>query len=254
MNRRRVVAVALAAAVALTAAAGVFGAAGLVPTGEDPADDAAPDTEPPTDTPQVLVHDGDALTLENDPDQVIEGTTGLDAGTAVTVRLQSTNASSPFIKQTTATVDEDGRYEATVDLNDLEVGTQFRATVVHDSEELANVSGEVVEGSVDRNEASDGEPKVVEYEGDALTLQSAPEQAVEGTTDLAAGTEVTVQLRSSGAGQPFLKQATTTVGEDGRLEATFDLSSVEPGAAFTVTVRADGETVDEAPGEVVADD
>jgi len=60
-------------------------------------------------------------------------------------------------------------------------------------------------------------------------------------------------LRSSGSAQPFLKRTTATVGDDGRFEATFDLSGVEPGVAFTVTVRADGETVDEAPGEVVAD-
>lgn len=88
-------------------------------------------------------------------------------------------------------------------------------------------------------------------EGESLTLEPAASQAVEGRTDLAAGAEVAIRLRASG-GQPFLKSESTTVENDGTFAATFNMSGVEPGTAFDVTVSHNGTTVIEADGRVAA--
>lgn len=251
MKHRSVVAIVAVVLLAVAGAVGVFGAAGLGPGGSAPTESPM-DTPSDTPTSQVIAHDGDTLTLANDPGQNVSGRTDLAAGTEVVVRLKSTNGASPFIKSATAAVGESGRYEATFDMSGIPAGTEFRAVVRHDDAELGNVSGEVVEGTVTETPPASEAPSVLAYEGDALTVHSAPNQTVSGTTDLAAETEVVVRLRSSGSASPFIKQATTTVGKNGEFSVAFNMSDIKPGVEFTVTVVADGETIDEAPGEVAA--
>lgn len=93
-------------------------------------------------------------------------------------------------------------------------------------------------------------PRLV-YAGERLTLDPAPGQPIRGETDLDAGTELSVRLRSSGE-NPFLQSATTTVDDDGAIEATFDLTDVEEGTTFDVVVQRNGTRVVTATGEVVA--
>mgnify|MGYP000274067318 CR=1 FL=1 len=88
-------------------------------------------------------------------------------------------------------------------------------------------------------------------EGETLTLDPAASQAVEGRTDLAAGAEIAIRLQANG-GQPFLKSESTTVESDGTFAATFNMSGVEPGTAFEVTVSHNGTAVIEADGRVAA--
>lgn len=252
MTDRRVAVLAAAGAVAVLGIVGAFAAAGIVPAGSPggPSDTSTPAAPDGT----TIDHDGDGLTLENDPGQVVSGTTDLDAGSELVVRLRSTNGTSPFIVQANATVGEDGRFEATVDLSNVAADTPFAVSVRHDDEELANESGLVVEGSVPESTPSEDSPVTLDHEGDAVTLENAAEQTVSGTADLPEGSEVTVRLRSSDGDQPFIKQATTTVDGDGRFAASFDMSGIDSGVTFTVTVRHDGETVGETSGEVVDGD
>lgn len=86
-------------------------------------------------------------------------------------------------------------------------------------------------------------------DGETLTVEPAPAQTVEGRTDLDAGDEVAIRLRSSGE-HPFLKSESATVDDDGTFSAQFDLSGVESGTAFDVSVRHNGTTVIEADGRV----
>ncbi|WP_436923446.1 BGTF surface domain-containing protein [Halosimplex amylolyticum] len=214
--------------------------------------------------------DGDRLTLAALENETISGETDLDAGTELTVRLSSTSSSSPFLIQETATVGDDGSFEATVDLVGIDNGTTFRVTVRHDGETVASADGMVVGGennvsttdesnenwtAVPANgtdEASETDHNTtLDYEGDALTLESAPNQTVTGETDLAVGTNVTVRLVSSGGSSPFLKSARTTVTEDGRFRTAVNMSTVPPGTEFEVTVRHDGAQIENADGEVV---
>ena len=204
-----------------------------------------------------IEYDGDALTLENDPDQTVSGTTDLEAGAEIQVRLLSTNGSSPFIKSVETTVSANGDFEVTVDMSGIPAGMAFNVAVRHDGTELASAPGVVTEGTEvesDGSDSADDEANVLSYEGEAVSLQNASGQVVSGTTDLASGTEVTVQLRSSNGDQPFVKQFQTTVGADGAFEATFNMSTIDPGPEFTVTVRVDGDTIDDAPGVVTNDE
>jgi hypothetical protein len=240
MTWRRLLVFAAAIAVGLGA---VHGAVGLGTVIND-------EQENPAETPR-LVYDGDTLELDAADGQVVRGQTDLDEGEGVTVRLKS-SGSSPFLMQQTATVDEDGAFEATFDLSGVMDNQSFEATVLHDDAELLNETGEVYATETDADDGSDEEAEDTVFETNddgELELAAESGQVVSGETDLEPGTEVTVRLRSSGE-NPFLMQERVTIDEDGAFEATFDLSGVEPGSPVDATLRADGEPIDEASGEV----
>ncbi|MBX0321972.1 hypothetical protein EGH21_02890 [Halomicroarcula sp. F13] len=88
-------------------------------------------------------YDGDALTVRNDADQSIRGTTDLDPGTNVTIRARSTGSSTPFIRQRVATVADDGSFTVTMDFESLPDGTEFVVRAVHDDETLAEADARV---------------------------------------------------------------------------------------------------------------
>lgn len=88
-------------------------------------------------------------------------------------------------------------------------------------------------------------------DGESLTVEPADDQVVAAQTDLEAGTQVAIRLRSSGD-QPFLKSQSASVDSDGTASAAFNLSGVEPGSEFDVTVSHDGTAVIEADGRVTA--
>lgn len=102
--------------------------------------------------------------------------------------------------------------------------------------------------SVDSFVASSDANVTIDHEG-PLVLGAASNQSVRIRSDAPAGTDVTVALRSTRYN--VLKSSEVTVGDDGTGTATFNLSRVEPGASFTVTVRdsdatADGVVVNES--------
>jgi hypothetical protein len=103
----------------------------------------------------------------------------------------------------------------------------------------------------DTPETAADEGATLDYDGDRLSLAGAPNQTVAGEADLAAGSELTVRIVSSG-GSPFLHQATTTVGDDGGFAATVDLSGVPENAAATVSVRHNGAELVNASARVTA--
>lgn len=216
----------------------------------------------------AFVFDGERLTLAALENETVRGETALDPGTDLTVRLTG-SGSSPFLLQETATVTDDGTFAATVDLVGVDNGTEFTATVRHDDEAVAEAEGLVVGGKNDvssTNESAGNWTAVsqneterdtdsafnttLDYDGEALTLDSAPNQTVGGETELATGSNVTVRLTSTGA-DPFLRSATATVTEDGRFETEFNTSTVASGTPFEVTVHHDGDRLTTADGEVV---
>lgn len=108
-----------------------------------------------------------------------------------------------------------------------------------------------IPGLTDGGTADAAEVPRFDHDGDRLTLEPAEGQTIQGQTDLAAGTELSVRLRSSGE-NPFLKSQTATVDESGAFEATFDLSGVEGGTTFDVVVHHDGSRLMNTTGEVSA--
>lgn len=95
---------------------------------------------------------------------------------------------------------------------------------------------------VDRNVTID-EPVEVPASSDAT---------VSGTSTVAPGTELTVEIENTAA-SPFFDRQTATVSEDGTWEASFDLSGVPNGTEFNVTVpepeaNATGVVIEDAEG------
>ncbi|ELZ27004.1 hypothetical protein C475_08716 [Halosimplex carlsbadense 2-9-1] len=233
---------------------------GVTPT------DAGSDLESGT----AFDYDGDRLTLAALENETVRGETDLSPGTDVTVRLSSTSGGSPFLLQRTATVADDGTFAAEVDLVGVANGTAFEASVRHDGTAVASADGVVIGGhneepSTDTSDenwtrapvtdtspvAAENHSTTLDYDGDALTLESAGGQTVAGETDLSAGTDVTLRLESSGDASPFLKSATATVTENGRFSTAVNVTEVAAGSTFEVTVRHDGDTIALADGEVV---
>jgi hypothetical protein len=230
-----------------------------------PADDSGADAE----SGSAFAHEGDRLTLAALENETVRGETNLSPGTDVTLRLSSTSGGSPFVVQRSTAVAEDGTFAVEVDLVGVANGTTLEAIAHHDGAEVASTQGVVIGGKndispTDANEgnwtkvpvndtspvAAQNHSTTLDYEGDALTLESAPEQSIAGETNLSAGAEVALRLTSTGA-SPFLKSATATVTEDGRFSTAVNTSAVAPGSTFDVTVRHDGDTIALADGEVI---
>lgn len=94
------------------------------------------------------------------------------------------------------------------------------------------------------------EPPEASIGGAPVTLNPQEGQTITGTSELDAGRNVTVRLRSSGENL-FLLTNQVSVGEGGDFSASFDLSDVSAPANATATVLVDGETLVEAQVDVV---
>jgi hypothetical protein len=86
-----------------------------------------------------------------------------------------------------------------------------------------------------------------------VQVEAAAGQTISGTTELPAGTDLTVRLRSSSTENPFVIPKNATVSDDGNFDVTVNMSRYSPGTTFDVTVLDDGTTIEEADGEIVAD-
>ena len=100
--------------------------------------------------------------------------------------------------------------------------------------------------------AVQAENTTVDHDGEAVTLVTGSNATVSGETGLDAGTDLTLVMRSTGS-SPFLASSETTVAEDGRFVATFDLADKPDGANATLTVRSGDETLTEVPVRLVAE-
>ncbi|MBX0297812.1 BGTF surface domain-containing protein [Haloarcula nitratireducens] len=89
-------------------------------------------------------------------------------------------------------------------------------------------------------------------DGEDITVEAAEDQQVTGQTNVAPGTELTVRMRSTTSGSPFLVQPSTYVGANGSYTATADFSDYSPGANFTAQTRISGDDLgDEVDGSIV---
>ena len=114
------------------------------------------------------------------------------------------------------------------------------------------VAGSGAAATTDAPSAVQAENTTVDHGGEAVTLVTGSNATVTGETTLDAGTDLTLVMRSSGS-SPFLASSETTVREDGRFVATFDLADKPDGANATLTVRSGDETLAEVPVHLVAE-
>jgi hypothetical protein len=196
----------------------------------------------------TIDHDGDAVTLAAGAGQEITGQTDLQPGTNVTVRVQIDHGATPLLAQRPATVSEDGSFAVDVDLHPAAPGSTGNVTVHHDGRELARAPLAVTgcDGDCPAPPTGTTAPDTpFDVEGDTLTLPAGESGEITGEIDRSAGTNVTVLLRSADNDSPFLRQESTTVGENGTFAVPVNLTSVAAGTDAVATLRVDDETVAE---------
>ncbi len=234
----------LLAAVALlavgTVTAGALGAGGIVPNASTPADAEEPSATPtPAPEDSTIAFDGGTpIELEADGNATVSGTTTLEAGTELSVRVQSADDTAPrFFKVAEATVDDDGSFTATFDLSavtsERDVNVSVRAP-----DTTREVAGRVVapEGGFTEPTPTAADAPV---SFDGTELVATENATLSGTTDAAPGTEISVTLQSADDGTRFYKVAETTVGEGGSFTVEFDTSDIYEQRSIEITV--DGE-------------
>jgi PGF-CTERM protein len=187
----------------------------------------------------TVEYDGGHVSLVNGPNTTVTGTTTLDPGSQVTVRVRSSGA-SPFIVQETTAVTDDGTFAVTLDLSDAPVVANATVTV-HGANQTLTTADAVTLGDA-----------TLDHEGEMLSLVNGSDATVSGSTTLAPDSEVVVRVRSSGE-NPFLKSQAATVAEDGSFEATFDLGAQASGTDTTVSVYGANRTLTEVDAVVVAE-
>jgi len=92
---------------------------------------------------------------------------------------------------------------------------------------------------------------------DLVTVSAATGQEVSGTTNVAPGSELEVEMESENDANPFVIRPETEVATDGTYTATADFSDYSAGTNFTVrTLDVDGSNAfsDEEDGRIVAAD
>jgi len=87
---------------------------------------------------------GPRLSLESGPGQEISGETSLEAGSSVTVRMESNDPSEPFLVAREVIVTRGGPFSTHLDLSNIDPGTSLGIAVLHDGEQLNETTGEVV--------------------------------------------------------------------------------------------------------------
>ena len=85
---------------------------------------------------------------------------------------------------------------------------------------------------------------------DVVQVEADANQTISGTTTVAAGTEVSVSIRSTGD-SPFLLSQDAIVQPDGTFNASFDLTNVSAGQNFTVDASGSWADDPETDGVVV---
>ncbi|WP_255196581.1 DUF7282 domain-containing protein [Halorarius litoreus] len=137
--------------------------------------------------------------------------------------------------QTGLAIEEGETYNVT-----FEIDGDENPYVDEDETEEVSTQFTVEERTAEFDTAADGN----------VTVDSAADQQISGTTNLAPGTELTIRARSTGD-SPFLKSNTTEVGPNGTFSGTFDFSNVSQDTQFTVTIPNRGfEDNVETPGIV----
>ncbi|USZ69771.1 hypothetical protein NGM10_16880 (plasmid) [Halorussus salilacus] len=142
-------------------------------------------------------------------------------------------------------IDEDNdQFFLVFDTNGLDEGATYEAnftmTAANPYVSAQNASSYTTNFSVVERDASFDDP---------LEVPASSDAAVTGTSSLAPGTQLEVEIESAGA-DPFFERQTAEVGEDGTWEATFDLSGVSNGTEFAASIADPSAN---ATGVVVAE-
>lgn len=216
---------------------------------ETPSDDGATTTQATPNGTTLDTTDGDVV-VQRSAQQSISGETTVDAGTSLSIRVQSSSSESPFLMQVETTVAEDGTFEGSFDFSDVATGTEFEVTVRGDGATLAQAPGRVADCEA-------GCPTVTS------TPDSADDEATPLDTDQVAVQDITRVAQTEAARIPIsfgdAEAVTITIGDgdainyetsavvrdtdgDGRAFLIFRTNATDNADRPALAVEENGET------------
>lgn len=211
----------------------------------------------PADSDISIDHAGDVVTVANGSSQVIEGSTGLPAGSTVEVTVESTGDTHPgFFMADSASVDENGTWAVVFDFSAQPATGTFDVTVTAEGGDAsATAPGEIVPCETDCADTVPKQPDTVsiDQDGDRVTVANGSTQVLSGTASEPTGTEIVVTVQSTGDTQPrFYVTNTAVVTENGTWATAFDFSDQPAGGTFSVEASTeDGVHSATVDGEIV---
>lgn len=144
-------------------------------------------------------------------DATISGNSTVAPGTELTVQVENT-AANPFFERQTATVSEDGTWEATFDLSGVPNGTEFNVTV---AEPEANATGVVIEDAAGAEETTAAETTAEETtEVEETTAAGDEAETTAEETEETAAEETETEAGDAEATEAPPETETTTTEED----------------------------------------
>ena len=128
------------------------------------------------------------VTVEQSANGSVTGTSSLAAGTDLTVTARSSGGQNPFLRSATTTVQDDGTWEANIDVSDIPTGTNFTVSVKKGSQTL-DTADATIGGAATLQLASLDAPETA-TPGETITVTAT----VENTGDSSGETEVAYQF------------------------------------------------------------
>jgi len=140
------------------------------------------------------------------------------------------------VETVTGTLDPDGTGTVNFGAENITAGSgPYTVAVVDDASGATAATGTVTVTAA--NADLDTDP-----DGD-MHLRAASKQTIAGETNVAPGTQITVRVRGSDTGSPFIEPLETSVEADGTFVASGDFSHRAAGTNYTIEVRQDGTTL-----------
>ncbi len=199
------------------------------------------------DISTALSEEGDlSFTVEQSNPERYTNPTTFDLGDDGVSLVQAEDDDTLYFVIDTSTVEgvEAGQeYDAT-----FEVGENYvdNFTEGDDADaQTASTTFSVVERTIEVTGQQDDQ--------DRLEIENSENATVTGQSSAAPGTDVNVRLRATGE-DPFLLSQTVEVGENGTIDADFDLSDYQMGQNLTVTMSdTNGEDVQDQANAVLVE-
>ncbi|AJF27769.1 hypothetical protein SG26_18640 (plasmid) [Haloarcula sp. CBA1115] len=183
----------------------------------------------------------DSFPLHSDEQQVITGETTLESGTEMTVRIQSADASNPFLQQRQVSVQPNGTFVAQFDMSAVPANTSYELSAHVDGDTLFERTGTVAE--CDSN-CTDPVPDIqtpTETDEDENVVTVSQGETAEIPVSMTDGGNKTLSVGSEAVNY----QINATVSdddEDGEVLVLFDTAAAGTDAE-TLSVADDGDSL-----------
>jgi len=192
-------------------------------------------------TEQQATLSDDSFPLYSDEQQVVTGETTLDPGTELTVRIKSSDASTPFLYQRQVSVQPDGTFAAQFDLAKVPANTSYELSAHVDGDTQFERTGTIAQCDSDCTDPVPDIQTPTATDDDENVVTVSQGETAEIPVSLADGGNKTLSVGSEAVNY----QINATVSDDdgdGEVLVLFDTAAAGTEEA-TVSVADDGDSL-----------